>query len=99
MRPESQADRLSMIQAVGETFDTGHTDALWGIFDYAFDEQEVNLQRVENRIPVLMCRTSDVTEHQLVKDSVLTRVSDGTAFRVKRFEPDGTGMTLIQLKS
>lgn len=95
---ESEADRLAVLQAVGgEEFDTGHTDRLWAVFDIpSFDTEGLPIP-VRNRKPVLTCRESDVVLHDLVKQSPVTRVSDGVQYLVRDFEYDGTGMVVISL--
>jgi hypothetical protein len=96
---ESAADRLALLQAVGgEPFDTGHPFFLTGIFDEAYLETEVSDYSVANREPVLLCRSTDVVVHELVKHSKVTRVSDHVSYLVKDFEADGTGITLIRLR-
>lgn len=94
---ESDADRLVMIQAVGEPFTTGMT-ILWGVMDREYLEVDGAYQRSATRRTVLQIRTSDVERHQLVKDSKITR-ADGTTFYVKDIEDDGTGMTVLALKA
>lgn len=96
---ESDADRLALIQAVGEQFDTGKPARMWAIFDEAYLESDLDRFTVANREPMLTCRTSDVAAHELVKQSKVTRVSDGSEYYVKDFEPDGTGMTVVRLAS
>lgn len=67
-----------------------------GAFVAIFDRPSVLTPdgSVETRQPVLIARSSDVGE--LAKD---TPLSVGTEeFRIKRLEPDGTGMTTIILK-
>lgn len=95
---ESDADRLAMIQAVGEQFDTGKPTKLWAIFDSAFLAEVLQRQTVSGDQPMFLCRTSDVQAHELIKKSPVTRVSDGEQFIVKDLEPDGTGMTLVHLQ-
>jgi hypothetical protein len=95
---ESDADRLAMVQAVGEGFSTGNVAPLLGIFDEAYLETEVSDFTVANREPMLLCRTSDVAAHGLVKQSKVTRVSDGVDYFVTDIEADGTGMTLVRLR-
>lgn len=94
---ESDADRLALIQAVGEQFDTGKPTRMWAIFDEAYLETDLDRFAVANREPMLHVRTSDLSAHELVKQSKVTR-SDGSDYFVKDFEPDGTGMTLVRLK-
>lgn len=94
---ESEADRLAMIQAVGEPFTTSRPEKLWLIFDREFIEEVMGNIPVIGRKPVALGRTSDVASHELVKQSVLTRDADGSKFAVRDFHPDGTGMTLLVL--
>jgi hypothetical protein len=94
---ESEADRLATIQAVGESFSTARPEKLWLIFDREFIEQQFGEFTTEGRKPVGVCRTSDVELHELVKESVITRDADGAKYTVRRFQPDGTGMTLLVL--
>jgi hypothetical protein len=95
---ESEADRLAMVQAVGgEEFDTGRPTSLLGVFDREAEQNFVGDHVVETRVPTLTCRSSDVAAHDLKKGSAITRVSDGSAFRVQRLEDDGSGMTTIRL--
>lgn len=100
MSIETDATRLAMIKAVGgEQFDSGRPDYFWGVFAREFAEGVAGDQVVEIRQTSIECRTSDVAAHRLVKDSVITRVSDGAQYRVKRFEDDGTGMTTVILRA
>lgn len=95
---ESDADRLAMLQAVGEAFDTGHGTDLVGIFDRIFDDSQLGNIRVTTGKPALQCRDTDVAAHELVKDSKLMRKSDGKVYFVKDLQPDGTGMTVLMLR-
>jgi hypothetical protein len=36
-----------------------------------------------------------VALHGLIKDSAIERLRDGAKYFARRFEPDGTGMTMI----
>jgi len=96
---ESDADRLAEIQALGN----GATLAAQGGTGYSvvFDEQYLPVNDVEERGPVATMRSSDVAAAKLQKDAVVQVSVDGgvKAFRVKRFEPDGTGITLVYLRS
>jgi hypothetical protein len=97
---ESEADRLALIKAVGgEKFSTGYTEDLWGIFDHEFSESPTGQLIVETRKPMITCRTSDVALHGLIKDSAIERIKDGAKYFARRFEPDGTGMTMIAFTS
>jgi hypothetical protein len=92
---ETDADRLAMIRAVGETFSTGKAEKLWLVFDREFIEQTLGEFSHEGRKPLGLARTSDVQLHELVKDSVVTRDLDGAKYSVRRFQPDGVGITLV----
>lgn len=97
---ESEADRLASIKALGgEPFSTTSAEKLWAIFDREYLESELGVHSVANRRPVLTCRTSDVAAHSLVKESKVTRDSDGSTFFCSKFEADGVGMTLVMLRA
>lgn len=97
---ESEADRLASIKALGgEPFSTGNAEKLYAVFDREYLESDLSSHSVANRKPMLTCRTSDVAAHSLVKDSKVVRDSDGSAFFCSKFEPDGTGMTLVMLRA
>lgn len=89
---ESDATRLRMIKAVGGVLVSHGSGSFWAIFDREFSLSVDG--SVESRQPVLTARTSDVCE--LPKDVVLDVC--GTEYRIKRQEPDGTGMSLVILK-
>lgn len=93
---ESDADRLTLIQAVGEQFDTGRPTKLWGIYDREYEEVSPGRISIAGGRALLHCRTMDVESHELVKQSKLVR-SDGSVLFVNGFEPDGTGMTIVVL--
>jgi hypothetical protein len=95
---ESEADRLASIKALGgEPFSTGFAEKLIGIFDRPSVDSFGQVIAVKNRKPELAVRESDVAKHSLVKQSVLTRDSDGSTWTVRDLDPDGTGMTVISL--
>lgn len=89
---ETDADRLAMIKSLGGQLVHHPVGSFWAIFDREF----VLLAEgaVESRQPALTARTVDVVG--LPKDATLTVGSD--TFRIKRHEPDGTGMSLVILK-
>lgn len=93
---ESDADRLALIQAVGEQFDTGKPTKLWAIYDREYEEVAPGRVSFVSGKAQIACRTSDVALHELVKQSKLTR-ADGSVWFAKGFEPDGTGMTVVTL--
>jgi hypothetical protein len=89
---ETDADRLASIKALGGQLITSAYGQFWGIFDREF---ALSIDgSVETRQPVLEARTLDVED--IPKDAVIQIGSDN--FRVKRSEPDGTGMTMLVLK-
>lgn len=93
---ESDADRLTLIQAVGEQFETGHATKLWAIYDREYAETATGRMSTAGGRALIHCRTSDIELHSLVRDSKLTR-ADGSVFFAKSFEPDGVGMTIVVL--
>lgn len=89
---ETDADRLASIKGLGGQLVRHSEGQFWGIFDREFSLSPDG--SVESRQPVITARSSDVKD--LPKDTVLT--VDEEDFRIKRPEPDGSGMTLIILK-
>lgn len=98
----SDAALLSMLRAAkAENFETGYQSKLVAVFG-PIDYLEVpagDRLRVEGADPFIECRSSDIAAHRLIKQSPITRDADGAKFLVKRFEPDGHGMTRIILRS
>lgn len=93
---ESDADRLGMIKSLGGQLVFAPPDRkFWAVFENAFVTTGFGDVEIEGVSPQLQARTSDV--HSLVKDATV-RVGDVT-YRVKRNEPDGTGMSLLFLKA
>lgn len=100
MSVESADDLLDMIQALGGidadtvtvTYSGGSFSA---IFERPFVEVPGGEVGVESRQPVLVARTSDVSA--LAKDATLTVQS--VAYKLRRAEPDGTGVTRLILKA
>lgn len=88
---DTDADRLAMIKSLGGQLVRHVSGEFWAIFDREF---LLVIDTVESRQPVLTARTSDVKE--LPKETAL-EVGDETS-RIKRHEPDGTGMSLVILK-
>jgi hypothetical protein len=89
---ETDADRLAMIQSLGGQLITHAQGSFWAIFDREFALLADGA--VESRQPALTARTSDV--EVLAKDTVVHVA--GEPYRIKRPEPDGTGMTILILK-
>lgn len=96
---ESEADRLAMVQAVGEPFSTAKAEKLWLVFDREYLAQQLGEFTTDGRNPLALGRTSDIAQHELVKQSVITRDADGAKYSVKQFKPDGVGMTLLVLSA
>jgi hypothetical protein len=89
---ESDADRLAMITSLGGQLIRHQGGEFWALFDRDF---VLVVEAVETRQPALTARTCDV--QHLPKDTVLN-ISGEEPYRIKRPEPDGTGMTIIILK-
>lgn len=89
---ESDADRLASIKALGGLLVRHPGGSFWGLFDREFSLSVDGA--IESRQPAINARTCDVKD--MAKDTVFT--VDGEDFRLKRSEPDGTGMTLLILK-
>lgn len=88
---ETDADRLAMIKSLGGQLINHMHGSFWALFERDF---LLIVDAVESRQPVLTARTIDVTD--LPKDTVLD--VGGDTYRIKRPEPDGTGMSTIILK-
>ena len=94
----SDAVGLAMLKMGGaEQFDTGKPTRMWAIFDKGFLAANLDRFQVSDSEPMMLCRTSDVAAHGLVKKSRVVRVSDGSEHFVRDLEPDGVGMTLVRL--
>ena len=64
------------------------------IFDEAY-MQQFNI--IEDANPIARAKTTDVTASAAVHGSLL--VVDGRTFKVREFQPDGNGMTTLQLSA
>lgn len=89
---ESDADRLAFVKSLGGQLVRHDAGQFWAVFDREFSLSVDGV--VESRAPALTARTSDVDA--LVKDMVLAVGED--EYRVKRLEPDGTGITTVILR-
>lgn len=87
---ETEADRLASIKALGGRLIPCETTSFWAIFDREY----ASADSVETKTSALTARTSDV--ENLPKDTVFT--IDGELYRIKRHEPDGSGMTALILR-
>ena len=90
---ESDADRESIIRALGGvrlSTSRGEFDAL---MDEGFAEAQLDPTNAEGTQPYLVCRSSDVERLKISKGVVIML---GTrALKVVRPEPDGTGMVRL----
>lgn len=92
---ESDADRLAMIKSLGGVpVSQADGSSFFGIFESAYQNALSNGVDVESSDPTILARSSDVAA--LVKDTALTVAS--VSWRLKRQEPDGTGMTTLRLR-
>jgi hypothetical protein len=97
MSIESDSDRLDIVRTLaGIERDDVMVRHPGGAFAATFDRPSALTPdgSVEVRQTVLVARSIDVCN--LVKDTVLSIGND--EYRVKRLEPDGTGMTAIILR-
>lgn len=97
MSIESDSDRLDIVRTLaGITTDEVTVRHPTGSFTAIFDRPAALTPdgSIETRQPVLVARSIDVDT--LVKDTPLSVGAD--EYRVKRLEPDGTGMTTIILR-
>lgn len=91
---ESDADRLAMIKSLGGVLVSHPTGEFWGIFEAAYQSVTSNNLDLESIGPAIQARTSDVSA--LPKDTPFTFT--GGNWRLKKQEPDGTGMTTVHLR-
>lgn len=91
---ESEADRRAMLIGLGGKCYPTAAGSLLAIFDNDFMEAG----NTETRMPVLTCTTEDAG--QVTADRKGTTVTiEGSVYRIRRHEPDGTGMSRIPLES
>lgn len=90
---ETDADRLAMIKSLGGVLASVRGNGIWGIFDNGNIDV---LSMVESAGPSLNCRSSDVALVFMTKDDEME--INGEQYRVKKMDPDGTGMTMVHLK-
>lgn len=90
---ESDADRASMLRGLGGSLFETSVGQILAIFDNEF----VDGVEVEGRQPVLTCRTSDVERLRVQKGA--TVAVEAANYRVRRHEPDGTGLSRLILES
>jgi hypothetical protein len=88
----SDSDLLAMLKSLGGQLVRHQSGEFWAVFENEY--QSVVDGMVESSGPALTARTIDV--QSLAKDVVLP--VKGAEFRIKRHEPDGTGVTVLLLK-
>lgn len=86
---ETDADRLAMLQALGELITVGVAQ-VWAIVDNEY----VEALGVAGTQPVATCRSTDVT----AVTRATSVVRGGVTYRVANIESDGTGMTALRLE-
>lgn len=91
---ESEADRASLVENLGELFDIGGK-SVYGIFDNAYLES-LDFPGIQSTSPEILFRSTDVAG--LVEGDPITRKCNGMGYITRVPEPDGTGMTLIRLQ-
>lgn len=94
MGVESDADRLTYLSTddFGNTATIG-TATVYGIFDDAYQTVIEATGEVATTAPQFTCRTMDVTA--VVQGTTIT--INSVAYKCINIEPDGTGMTVLQL--
>lgn len=90
---DTESDRLALVKALGGQLMRVEAGDFWAIFDR---EYQTALD-TETRVPVLTCRTSDAERFIKPKGTVVPVGND--TYRVRRHEPDGTGMSIVYLES
>ena len=89
---------LTTLRACGGQLISVGAGSFWAIFDDEYLEvlgNEVD-GAVETTGPALSaCRSSDIAALSIVKGTQLTIGAE--QFKVRRLEPDGTGVTLVRL--
>lgn len=93
MAIETDRSRLRMIKAVGGLIASFSRGDIWCIFDNGNADV---LSMVESSGPSMHCRSSDVSSIAITKDDEVE--INGEQYRVKKMDPDGTGMTMVHLK-
>lgn len=93
---ETDADRLAMIRALGGVV----ISTAYGSLDGLFDDEFVSVGEmapVDSSGPTLIVRSSDAKTHAL--DQGIEISIDGAPYIVRGIQPDGTGMTRLQLEA
>jgi len=91
---ESEADRRALLEALGGICYPTAAGQLLAVFDSEYMEAV----DTETRSQVLTCTTEDVTRLEMVRKGASIQIGD-KAYRVRRHEPDGAGMSRLFLES
>jgi len=94
MAVETDADRLALLST--DDFGTDATigsATVKGIFDNNYEAINIATGEITTTGPRFLCRTSDVTS--VVQGTIVT--INSIDYKAINIEPDGTGMTTIQL--
>lgn len=91
MAVESDTDRATLLADFGATVTIGAA-TFTGIFRNAY----IEIAGMAGVHPTVLARSSDISTNSIVIDSVLT--IEGTNYKVKILQPDGTGFTLLVLE-
>ena len=106
MPVETESDRAAMLADFGEAVifspgdvwpnraDTHATITV--IFDAEYIELSHEYSQSNSKTPVALGRTSDLSG--AVRNSMLERTSTGKDYKIVNVEPDGTGITLLELE-
>jgi len=84
-----------MLKACGAVEFSTERGSLWAVFDEEFQLNLVSPE-VEGTAPALTCRSCDVDELQIRKDTLIER--EGFKRKVMRIVTDGAGETVLLLK-
>jgi len=106
MTVETDTDRLTILADFGEPvkFSPGavwpnHADSesdVTVIFDAEYVEVIGERTRINSDNPLCVGRTTDLAGAE--RNSVIRRTSTGKQYKVVSVEPDGTGITLLELE-
>lgn len=104
MAIESDADRLDYLTAFGEShaFQITSTMANWDAYG-VFDNEFIDVEGVESRQPVLMCRYTDIydpdgTVGDIADRATAVNVSGENGYNIVEVRDDGVGMVALILE-
>lgn len=93
---DTDADRQVMIESLGGVRVQSNGGEFTAVFDYQYVGDGVGEADVESRSPTLTCRTSDFDAAKVRKGQMLSLPIG--SFKVRRHQPDGTGMSTVILE-